>query len=806
MKTTVLQQEEQGQTQKSKEMPVTAPRDEHQDVIANFEWLMSEYTGNIYISDMETYELLFVNKHACETLQGKAEEFVGRKCYEVIQGRNTPCPFCTNSLLKRDEVYEWEFDNPNLKKTFMIKNKIIDWQGRQARIELSHDMVSTEYKLAKKDRERDAIIRTIPGGFARVDARDMSTILWYGGGFLDLIGYTKEQFEDELHSQCTYVHPDDLARAVKVMQNAQSSSTDTVTECRVVTFQGEIKILTMTFSYVSEKDSWDGLPSFYSVGIDVTRDRIEQSRQRKALEEAYETSKLASEAKSNFLSSMSHDIRTPMNAIIGMATIAQANLAYPEKIDNCLTKIQLSSRHLLNLINEVLDMSKIESGKIDLTMENVDLSELVQNVYEMSKPLAAEKNQELKIFVDHVSHEKVITDGDRLHQILMNLLSNAIKYTPEGGHIQFQIRETRGYKQAKGYYEFIFTDDGIGISEQFLPHLFEPFSREQDSRINKIQGTGLGLAITDNIVRMMNGTIEVHSQLNQGSQFIVTIPLEVVQEEEEKVEELIGCSVLVADDDEIVCENAVLLLGELGIIGKSASSGYEAVQKIQAAHETGQDFFAVILDWKMPGMDGLETIRIIRNQLWDKIPIIVISAYDLSEIEDDMIKAGADAFISKPLFKSKILHVLELFCTAKIPTPAEIGLELKAPDLCGRRILLAEDNELNREIAVELLSMHGLLVDTAENGAEAVHCFEASAPGYYTAVLMDIQMPVMDGYQATAVIRRLPRQDAKTLPIIALSANVFVTDVKSAQAAGMNDHIAKPIDIDGLIAILRQYI
>ena len=255
-----------------------------------------------------------------------------------------------------------------------------------------------------------------------------------------------------------------------------------------------------------------------------------------------------------------------------------------------------------------------------------------------------------------------------------------------------------------------------------------------------------------------------------------------------------------------MCENAVLLLGELGIIGKSASSGYEAVQQIQAAHEKGQNFFAVILDWKMPGMEGLETVRIIRNQLWDKIPIIVISAYDFSEIEEDMIKAGVDAFISKPLFKSKILHVLELFCTAKIPKAAETGLELKAPDLCGRRILLAEDNELNREIAVELLSMHGLLVDTAENGAEAVQCFEASAPGYYTAVLMDIQMPVMDGYQAAAAIRQLPRQDAKTLPIIALSANVFVTDVKSAQAAGMNDHIAKPIDIDGLIAILRQYI
>lgn len=341
-------------------------------------------------------------------------EILGRKCYEVIQGRTSPCPFCTNDRLTEDEFYEWEYDNPKLGRTFMIKNRIVNWEGHKARIELSHDMYSPEYKLAKKDREREAIIRTIPGGFARVDARDMRTILWYGGGFLELIGYTKEQFEQELHSQCLYVHPEDIGRVTACMKNAEEKRQDTIVEGRIITRSGKIRIITMTFSYINAADSWDGLASFYSVGIDVTRERENQAMQRKALEEAYQSARVASEAKTNFLSSMSHDIRTPMNAIMGMTAIAKANLNAPEKVRDCLDKIDTSNRHLLSLINEVLDMSKIESGRIDLSNAPVSLPELVQNVTDMCRPLVEEKQLQFQVSIGKVGHEKVVADGDRL--------------------------------------------------------------------------------------------------------------------------------------------------------------------------------------------------------------------------------------------------------------------------------------------------------------------------------------------------------------------------------------------------------
>lgn len=781
-------------------------RDLHREKTEYFRWMMDEYAGNIYISDMETYELLYLNETSADTLGMRREELLGRKCYEVIQGRTSPCPFCTNDRIRPDSFYEWEFDNPVLERTFMIKNRVVNWEGRRARIELSHDMYSTEYKLAKKDRERDAIIRTIPGGFARVDARDMRTILWYGGGFLQVIGYTAEQFEVELHSQCSYVHPDDLERVTNVMLHSKSSGEDDTLEARVVTRDGTVKILTITCSYVCGEDSWDGIPSFYSIGIDVTKEREEQGRQRKALEEAYHTARIASSAKTNFLSSMSHDIRTPMNAIMGMTAIAQANLAAPEKVRDCLNKINVSSRHLLSLINEVLDMSKIESGKIDLVPEDVDLSELIESVSAIVRPLVEEKRQDLQIHVGQVRHERVTADGDRLRQVFMNLLSNAVKYTPEGGNISLTIQELPSMIPERGRYEFIFEDNGIGMPEDFIPRIFEPFSRAEDSRISKVQGTGLGMAITENIVHMMNGAITVQSTLGKGSRFTVTIPLQLVQEEEPDEHELAGLPVLVVDDDRSVCENAVLLLGELGMRGYWVLSGEEALKHVLSAHRHADDFFAVIVDWKMPGMDGLETVKAIRAKMGEDVPIIIVSAYDYSSVEDEFVKAGADAFITKPLFKSKVLHVLQLFCSGSRQTNGESLAEEKRPELCGKKVLLVEDNELNREIALELLQMQGLSADTAENGREAVERFQQSVPGEYAAILMDIQMPVMDGYEATAAIRGLSRQDARTIPILALTANAFASDIGKAQSSGMNDHISKPIDVERLTASLQKWI
>ena len=675
-----------------------------------FEWMMDEYVGNIYISDLETYELLFLNKTAAATLHTTKAEVTGKKCYEVIQGRTSPCPFCNNALLTEDDVYAWEFDNPNLKKTFMIRNRVINWQGRRSRIELSHDMLSAEYKLAKKDQEREAILKTIPGGLARVDARDCETVLWYGGKFLEMLGYTAQS----LH--------------------------------------------------------------------------------------------VANLAKSNFLSSMSHDIRTPMNAIIGMTAIARANLHEPEKVNGCLGKINVSSMHLLRLINEVLDMSKIESGKVDLVLEDVSLPDVVDNIVSICRPMMVEKQQEFKVNIFNVRNEHVITDGDRLQQVFMNLLSNAIKYTPEGGKISLTINELKSELPTKGNYEFIFTDNGIGMPDEYMQHIFEPFARAKDESISKIQGTGLGLAITQNIVQMMNGTIEVQSRPGTGSIFTVSVPLELQLKEEQEHEELNGLPVLVVDDELAVCESAAMLLQELGMRGSWVLSGAEAVERVVEAHERHDDFYAVILDWKMPDMDGLETVRVIRRRVGAKVPIIIISAYDYSNIEKEFIDAGADAFISKPLFKSKMLHVLQLFCdTCKDTCDGEAVPELHK-ELAGKRVLLVEDNELNLEIAVELLEMQGLQVESAENGKSAVELFVRSAPGYYDVVLMDIQMPVMDGYEATAAIRALPRQDAVRIPILALTANAFVTDVGKAKNAGMNDHITKPINLEVLFATLYKWL
>ena len=492
-----------------------------------------------------------------------------------------------------------------------------------------------------------------------------------------------------------------------------------------------------------------------------------------------------------------------MNAIMGMAAIAQANLDSPDKLRDCLNKIGTSSRHLLSLINEVLDMSKIESGRIDLTLEEVNLPDLIQSVTDVCRPLITEKKQQFQISIGQVSHEKVIADGDRLQQILMNLLSNAIKYTPEGGSISLRMDETRTLSSGKSQYEFICTDNGIGISEEFMPYLFEPFSRAEDPRISKLQGTGLGMAITDNIVRIMNGTIEVESELGAGSKFTVSIPLELCEKEESGNRELAGLPVLVVDDDQITCESATALLNELGMKGCWVLSGAEALRMVSEAHAQKEDFYAVILDWKMPEMDGLETLKEIRKSLGKDVPIIIISAYDYSDIEEEFLRAGADAFITKPLFKSKMLQVLQLFLDSdKLETAA--SEEEKWPVLYGRRVLLVEDNDLNREIAVELLQMQHIDVDTVENGQLALDTFQASAPEFYDAILMDIQMPVMNGYDAAGSIRSLERSDAQTVPIVAMTADAFAADVVKARSAGMNDHIAKPIDINRLLEVLHN--
>lgn len=770
----------------------------------SFVWMLDEYAGNVYISDMENYELLYLNKVSCESLGHTYEEVIGKKCYEVIQGRATPCPFCTNDRITYDEFYEWEFYNKFLDRTFIIKNRIVNWNGRRARLELSHDNYSSEYKLSKKDRELDAMLRTIPGGMIRIDARDYNKLLWYSNKFLSIIGYSKTEYEKELRDRRDYIHPEDKPRVFEMMDKARETEESVIMEIRIITHSGETRIVTATISYVKADESWDDIPSFYSLGIDTTKEHLEQARQRQFLEDAYQTAKIASDAKTNFLSTMSHDIRTPMNAIIGMMTILSANTNSPEIIKDCIYKINSSSKHLLSLINEVLDMSKIESGKINLILEETNLADMVQEVSDMCRPLISAKNQNFSISVNSLEHEWVIVDSERLKQVLVNLLSNANKYTPEGGNIVFGISELYSEQRNKSQYEFCIADNGIGMSKEFLARAFEPFARSEDSRISKIQGTGLGLTIADNIIRMVNGTIQVQSEPEAGTKFTVTVPLEWSQKDDENDLKLAGLSILVVDDDEVVCENAVKILEKLGITGRYVLSGKDAIACVVEANKQNQPFFAIILDWIMPGMDGLKVVKRIRGILGNDIPIIIISAYDYSEVEADFIEAGADAFISKPLFKSKLLYALQTLLSSE--KKHEAIKKEKVSSLADKRILLAEDNELNSSIVVKLLEMYKMHVDTAENGKKSVELFENSAPGTYSAILMDIQMPVMNGYEATSIIRSLKRSDAKKIPIIALTANVFSSDIAKTRSVGMNEHIAKPIEVEHMIETLQKCI
>jgi CheY-like chemotaxis protein len=410
--------------------------------------------------------------------------------------------------------------------------------------------------------------------------------------------------------------------------------------------------------------------------------------------------------------------------------------------------------------------------------------------------------------ISNVTHEKVLGDSMRIQQVFMNLMGNAIKYTLPGGKIRLSISEKELNQKKTGLYEIVFEDSGIGMDEKTIAHIFEPFVRADDDRIGNIQGTGLGMPIARNIVRMMGGDIKVESELNKGSKFTVDFYLKLQEEEEISYDEFIDLPILVADDDEICCESACDILKEIGMKPEWVLNGKAAVGRVIESHESGNDFFAVILDWKMPEMNGVETTRAIRRAVGDDVPIIIISAYDWSDIEQEARKAGANAFISKPLFKSKMVQLFYKLVYGLQGEESDAGeaplTDFQDMDLSGKRVLLVEDNELNAEIAREILEMTGLEVEWAENGAKAVDRITSAEPNYFNLVFMDIQMPVMNGYDATRAIRALERSDTKMLPIIAMTANAFAEDVFAAKSAGMNGHIPKPLDLDNLARVLRK--
>ena len=561
----------------------------------------------------------------------------------------------------------------------------------------------------------------------------------------------------------------------------------------------------VTYHQMAFADADDGFILAYH---DIDALMQEEQRKQEALKNALSTAENANRAKSDFLQTMSHDIRTPMNGIIGMTAIAAAHIDDKERVQDSLTKITAASRHLLALINEVLDMSKIESGKVSLSEEEFNLSDLVDNLITMVRPQIAEHQHELSVNIQKVEHELVIGDSLHIQQAFVNLMSNAVKYTPDGGKIHLNIREIPCNQAKVGCYEFVFKDNGIGMSEEYLTHIFEPFSRAEDGRVSKVQGTGLGMPITKNIVNMMGGDIEVESKLNEGSTFTVTIFLKLQDADAEDNARFADLSVLVADDDEMSMESAVDILEELGIQAEGVLSGEAALERVVLHHEEKQDYNAVILDWKMPGMDGVETARAIRTKVGDDVPIIILSAYDWTDIEAEARAAGVSTFISKPLFKSRLERVFDEIIGEKQETEANESplQELEQMDLSAYRCLLVEDNELNAEIAQEILEETGMKVEHVWDGAEAVEAVITAEDGKYDLVLMDIQMPKMNGYDAARAIRTSERKYCKTVPIIAMTANAFAEDVQAARTAGMNEHIAKPIDLKVLAKMMDKWL
>ena len=536
----------------------------------------------------------------------------------------------------------------------------------------------------------------------------------------------------------------------------------------------------------------------------ITEEKHRQRDSRRALQEAYDAANRANQAKTTFLANMSHDIRTPMNAIVGLTAIAGAHLENTPKVKDCLSQITLSSRHLLGLINEVLDMSRIESGKVALNDEDFNLSELTDNLMLLVRGDMARHRHQFEVTIRGVTHEAVTGDSLRLQQVLTNIVGNAVKYTPDGGQISLTIEEKPTHHRTIGCYEFTIEDNGVGMTPEFLKVLFDPFTRADNHRTTRVPGTGLGMAITKNIVTMMNGSIDVASTPGKGSRFKVTVFLKLQDDHTSDTDRLADLPVLVVDDDPAVCRNTAELLNDIGMKSEWTDTGRAAVDIVTERHRTDDDFFAVIVDWKMPGMSGLETVRNIRRVVGPDVTVIVMSAYDYSDIADEAEAAGVNAFIAKPLFKSKLVSTL---CSlVKDDADDAVTPAAQQPDCRGKTILLVEDNDINREVATELISMTGAAVECAVNGRDALDKVSAHPDGYYSLVFMDIQMPVMNGYEAASAIRAAGTPYTLALPIIAMTANAFAEDVILAKKSGMNEHLAKPIDINQLYAVMKRWL
>ena len=625
--------------------------------------------------------------------------------------------------------------------------------------------------------------------------------------FRNMLGYeSEEDFPNVLESWSELLHDEDRDRVLGAYWAAVQDYTGGTV------YDVEYRLLTRHAGWrwfhaagrLSRRE--DGSPmTFVGLFLDVddAKRMAEQlERQKIDLQDALAAAQHANRAKTTFLNNMSHDIRTPMNAIIGFTSLAAAHIDNTEQVQDYLAKITTSSNHLHSLINDVLDMSRIESGKVKIEEKETSLPEIMHDLKTIVQADIASKQLEFYIDTADVVNEHVLCDKLRLNQVLLNLLSNAMKFTMPGGIVSVRVIQKGAAAEGRASYEFQVKDTGIGMSQEFLAHVFDPFERERSSTVSGIQGTGLGMAITKNIVDMMDGTISVVSEEGKGSTFTVSLQLKTCSGpvRQEEIPQLKGLRALVADDDFNTCSSVTKMLATVGMRPDWTTSGKEAVLRTKLAWEQGDEYAAFIIDWLMPDMNGVEVVRRVRTIIGDEKPIIILTAYDWSDIEEEARAAGVTAFCSKPIFLSELREVLE----SPFATPKEEDDKAQAVSFEGKKVLLVEDNELNQEIAVEILQGAGFVVEVADDGESAVERMEQSAPGQYDLILMDIQMPIMNGYEATEKIRALGDPRVAGIPIIAMTANAFDEDRRAALEAGMNGHIAKPIDIPKLMELLQD--
>ena len=617
------------------------------------------------------------------------------------------------------------------------------------------------------------------------------------GSYRDLILYYADAsvYAPDREMFLAYALP---KRLMKMLETESSCSVN----YRVMR-DGEIEYYRMSVSRIES----DGEDVEIAIGFsNVDAEIRHEMEQRKLVENALAQAQHANSAKTTFLSNMSHDMRTPMNAIIGFSAIAASHINNAARVKDCLEKIMSSSNHLLSLINDILDMSRIESGKVQIQEKECNLSELLHTLVNIIHPQA--KAKQLDFFVDtfDVTNEDIYADPLKLNQIFINILGNAVKFTPVGGTVSFRIRQKPCAAKGYGTYEFSIKDTGIGMSSEFIEHIFEPFERESSTLKSGIEGTGLGMAITKNLVDIMGGSIHVRSEKGKGTEFIILLDLKLQENGDaiQNIAELEGLRALVVDDDFDTCDSVTNMLGQIGMRSEWTTSAKEAVLRARKAHDDQDPFHTYILDLNMPEQSGIEIARKIRKTVGDDVPIIILTAYDWSDVENEAKEAGITAFCSKPLFMSDLKAALLRANHLMEETVVEISYTDQ--DFSGKRVLVVEDNELNREIATEILQEAGFTVEVAVDGSDAVQMVEKSEEYYYDIILTDIQMPVMDGYEEVVALRSMKRRDIATMPIIAMTANAFEEDKALALKCGMNGHIAKPLDIRTVFKILYDHL